>query len=67
MVSSILIDIGIIIIFAAFLALITRFFRQPIVIGYVVAGFLIGPLVWGLVTNTDLIQQLSELGIAFLL
>lgn len=67
MVSSLLLDIGIVIIFAAVLALITRFFRQPIVIGYVVAGFLIGPLVFGFVTNVNLIKQLAELGVAFLL
>ncbi len=67
MVSSLLIDIGIIILFAAALALITKFFRQPIVLGYVIAGILIGPLVFGLVTNGELISQLAELGIAFLL
>ena len=67
MVSSLLIDIGIIILAAAILALITKFLRQPIVLGYVIAGLLIGPLVWGFVDNADLVKQLSELGIAFLL
>lgn len=67
MVSSLLIDIGAIILFAAFLALVTKFLRQPLVLGYLIAGILIGPLVFGLITNTDLIRQLAELGIAFLL
>src|SRR3989338_6910664 len=67
MISSLLVDIGIIIIFAAFLALATKLLKQPIVLGYVIAGFLIGPLIFGLITNTDLIKQLAELGIAFLL
>lgn len=67
MVSSLLIDIGLIILFAAVLALITRFFRQPIVLGYVIAGLLIGPIAFKLITNKESIQQLAELGIAFLL
>src|SRR3989344_2108483 len=45
----------------------TKLLKQPIVLGYVIAGFLIGPLVFGLITNTDLIKQLAELGVAFLL
>src|SRR3989338_6890227 len=67
MVSSLLIDIGLIILFAAFLALIVKFFRQPLVLGYVLAGILIGPLAFGLITNAELIKQLAELGVAFLL
>ena len=67
MVNSLLIDIGIIILFAAVLALFTKIFRQPLVLGYVVAGFLIGPAVFGFIANQDLIKQLAELGIAFLL
>lgn len=67
MVSSLLIDIGIIILFGAVLALITKLLKQPIVLGYVIAGFLIGPLMFKFIDNGGLIQQLAELGIAFLL
>src|SRR3989344_8168429 len=67
MISSLLVDIGIIILFAAFLALVTKLLKQPIILGYVVAGILIGPLVFGFITNADLITQIAELGIAFLL
>ena len=67
MINSLLIDIGIIILFAALLALVTKFLKQPLVLGYVLAGVLIGPLVFGLITNSDLINQLAELGVAFLL
>ncbi len=67
MVSELIVDIGIIILFAGFLALITKFLRQPIILGYVLAGLLIGPLMFGFIKNTDLITQLAELGIAFLL
>ncbi len=67
MVSSLLFDIGLIILFAAVLALITKIFKQPIILGYLIAGLLIGPLAFKLITNTELIQQLAELGVAFLL
>src|SRR3989338_3089862 len=63
MVSSLLIDIGLIILFAAFLALIVKFFRQPLVLGYVLAGILIGPLAFGLITNAELTTQPSCLNL----
>src|SRR3989344_8221692 len=67
MINSLLIDIGLIILFAAVCALISKLFRQPIVLGYVIAGFLIGPLMLAFIKNASLIEQLAELGIAFLL
>src|SRR3989344_2678669 len=67
MVTSLLGQIGIIILFAALLALITKLLKQPIVLGYVIAGFLIGPLYFKFITSTDLIQPLADLGVAFLL
>ncbi len=67
MINSLLIDIGIIILAAAFLALLTKLIKQPIVLGYVIAGFLIGPITFGWVKNIDLIKTLAELGVAFLL
>jgi len=67
MINSLLIDIGIIILFSALVAIITKILRQPIVLGYLIAGLLIGPLAFKLITNTELIKQLAELGVAFLL
>ena len=51
MVSSLIVDIGIIIIFAAVLALVAKFFKQPLILGYVIAGILIGPLMFGFIKN----------------
>jgi Kef-type K+ transport system membrane component KefB/voltage-gated potassium channel Kch len=60
-------DIGLIITAATLTAFIARFFRQPVILAYIVAGVLIGPGALGLITNPDIIRTLSEFGIAFLL
>ena len=67
MVYSVLIEVGIIILFAALFANISKFLKQPLILGYVIAGVLVGPAVFGLVKNMELITGLSELGIALLL
>ena len=67
MVLPILFDIGIIIFISAILAYFARFLKQPLIVAYVLAGVLIGPSVFGLITNTAEISFLSELGIVFLL
>ncbi|MGB3297464.1 MAG: cation:proton antiporter [Phormidesmis sp.] len=41
--------------------------RQPVLLGYLASGLIIGPLGFGLITDTGNIQELAELGVAFLL
>jgi CPA2 family monovalent cation:H+ antiporter-2 len=67
MAPPLLFDIGLIIFFSAVLAYVARFLRQPLIIAYVLAGLIVGPSVLGLITSTDEIALLSELGIIFLL
>ncbi len=64
---SIFFDIVIIIVFAALLANIVRFFKQPLILGYVLAGLLIGPSFLSFIQNPEYLGTLSEIGIAFLL
>ena len=64
---SLIIEIGLVIIFAALLANLARLFKQPLILGYVIAGVLLGPSLLGIIKNTEFIKSLSELGIAFLL
>ena len=64
---NLLIDIGLVIIFAAIGAIAARLFRQPLILGYIIAGVVIGPAVLGLIGDMSVIQTLAELGIAFLL
>jgi len=41
--------------------------KQPVLLGYLASGLIVGPLGFGLITNTGNIQELAELGVAFLL
>ncbi|RLG21652.1 hypothetical protein DRN74_01990 [Candidatus Micrarchaeota archaeon] len=65
--ESFLFDISIIIVIATIFAYFTRLLRQPLILGYILAGVFIGPLGLGIVTNSAEMVALSELGIAFLL
>ncbi len=64
---ALLLDLGIIAIFATILAYVSRLIRQPIIVAYIIAGLIIGPIGFGLITDSVNIAILSELGIAFLL
>lgn len=64
---ALLFDLGIIALFATILAYISRAVKQPIIVAYIIAGLIIGPIGLGLITDSANIAILSELGIAFLL
>ena len=59
-------QIGLIIIAAAVAAYLLRLIKQPQILSYVLVGILVTP-VFGLVTNTSVIESMSIIGIAFLL
>src|SRR5688500_11320174 len=62
-------DLGLILAVAGITTLIFRKIRQPVVLGYIIAGFLVGPHVSLLPTVVDSagIQTWSEIGVIFLL
>ncbi len=64
---SLLLDIGLIIIIATLFSYVIKLFRQPLLLAYILAGVFVGPLGIGIISNTNEIIILSELGIAFLL
>src|SRR3989338_1236194 len=64
--ADIFFDIGFIIIIATAFAFIAKLFRQPLIPAYILTGLVIGPFL-GLITNTDVIITMSDIGIAFLL
>lgn len=65
--QSLLFSITVIIVVAAIFAFISKALKQQLILAYIVAGILIGPLVLGLVQSVGLISSLAEIGIAFLL
>jgi CPA2 family monovalent cation:H+ antiporter-2 len=47
--------------------LIARHVRLPAIVGYIVAGVVIGPFTPGLLANTDIALELAELGVILLM
>ncbi|MBI5391874.1 cation:proton antiporter [Candidatus Woesearchaeota archaeon] len=62
-----LFEIGLLLLAAALFANLSRFIKQPLILGYVFAGILLGPIGFNLLKDQSLISLLIELGIAFLL
>jgi monovalent cation:H+ antiporter-2, CPA2 family len=62
-------DFAVIMIIAAVMLVITHKLRQPMVIGYIVAGMIVGPYTppFGLISSVQTVNILSELGIIMLL
>lgn len=52
---------------AALCGIIARFLRQPLMLAYIIAGALLGPLGFKIITSRESIDTLSSLGVAFLL
>ncbi|MDH3360022.1 MAG: cation:proton antiporter [Desulfobulbaceae bacterium] len=61
-------DIVILVVVALFGALIAQRLRQPLIIGYILAGVVVGPYAGGIgVTDSHEIELLAEIGVALLL
>lgn len=66
-IDSIIFQLSAIIIGAAVLGTLFLYARQPIIIAYIAAGIAIGPSGYGLIKDTDQIEQFSHFGIILLL
>ncbi len=60
-------DITLCILFAWMLGLLAHFWRQPLILAYLIAGFCIGPFGTGWVKSQESISVISELGLIFML
>ena len=62
-------DLGLILISAGIITLLFKKLKQPLVLGYIVAGFLVGPhtFLTSSVVDTANIQTWSDIGVIFLL
>ncbi len=65
--GSILFDLGIVLFFGFFAALAMKKINQSVVIGYMLTGLLIGPNALGIIKEPEVLEELSELGIVFLM
>ncbi len=64
---SIFIQISLVLLIVLVVSFIMRLLKQPLIIGYILSGILIGPLFLNLLVKNEAITIFSELGIAFLL
>ena len=60
-------ELSLVIIVVLVVSVIMRLLKQPLLIGYIIAGVLVGPLVLNIVHAADTLDIFAHLGIAFLL
>ncbi len=61
-------DIVIIVVAALFGGLVAQKFRQPLILGYIIAGVVVGPFTGGVtVSDVHQVEKLAEIGVALLL
>ena len=67
--ANLLKDLALILISAGVFTIISKALKQPLILGYILAGFLVGPHMglFPTVTSTATVEQWSEIGIIFLL
>jgi CPA2 family monovalent cation:H+ antiporter-2 len=51
---------------AALAAVICQFLHQPLVVGYLIAGMVVGPNVPGVYANPERVRLVAELGVTLL-
>ena len=62
-----LLDIALILLSTKFLGLFTKKIKLPQVVGALLAGLLLGPAMFGIIEETDLLTSISELGVIVLM
>src|ERR1700694_1524663 len=64
---SVFSELSFIIVLAMVVSLIMRLIKQPLIIGHILTGILVGPSVFHLIKNPQTIEVFSSIGIALLL
>ena len=67
--STLISDLAVILICAGFVTILFKWLKQPVVLGYIVAGILTGPAcpITPTITNPESIQVWADIGVIFLL
>ncbi len=60
-------ELAIIIAIGAGISLLMRVIRQPLIIGYILTGLVVGPALLNVIDKNDTIEVFSEIGVALLL
>ncbi len=65
--AGIFAEISLILAIATVIAALTQLLKQPIIIGHILTGILVGPAVLNLVKSTETVELFSHIGVALLL
>ncbi len=64
---SIFTELSLVIVAVAIVSLVMRLFRQPLILGYIITGILVGPSLLNLIHSREAFEGFSAIGIALLL
>jgi Kef-type K+ transport system membrane component KefB/Trk K+ transport system NAD-binding subunit len=62
-----IIQFGLVVLVVLGVSIIMRLLNQPLIIGYILSGVLVGPIFFNLIHEIETLKVLSEIGVAFLL
>ena len=65
--ESVFSELSLVIVVTVGVSIIMRLIRQPLILGYILAGLLVGPSGFHLIRSTELFEIFAEIGIALLL
>lgn len=65
--QNLLLSFALLMLVIAILSYVTKLFKQPLILGYIIAGIILGPAVLNLIEPSPILTLFSQMGIAFLL
>lgn len=65
--SDIFSEISVVIIIATVVSFLMKQLKQPLILGYILSGLLVGPAAFNLIHNTEIFDAFSHIGITLLL
>ena len=67
MLDDVFTQLSVVIVIAAAVSYVMKLFKQPLIVGYIVTGILVGPSMFNLIQDKHAFESFSEIGIALLL
>ena len=60
-------EISLILLIGLAISTLMRWLKQPLIIGYILTGLLVGPVALNILTSTEIVELFSKIGITSLL
>ena len=65
--ETVFLQMSLILLIVLGVSFIMRILKQPLIVGYIFSGIIVGPLLLNLIPQSDTLTVFSEFGLAFLL